>query len=87
MYVCICHVLSDSDVQSAKKNGATRTCEVFDHFGVRPQCGRCVPTMCYLLKKGDSNGESHPRSICEKIKSGSEADVDSSPEIDERLRA
>lgn len=50
MYVCICHGLTDSDVESAEKNGATQETEVFCHYGVKPQCGKCIPSMRCLMK-------------------------------------
>ena len=49
MYVCICHALTDRDVRSAEVEGASSDAEVFRHFGVKPQCGRCVPSMRCML--------------------------------------
>lgn len=51
MYVCICHALTDTDVQSAECQGAARPAEVFHHYGVQAQCGRCVNSMRCLLKE------------------------------------
>jgi len=45
MYVCVCHALTDGDVRSARDEGAATSAEVFRHYGVKPQCGRCVRTM------------------------------------------
>jgi bacterioferritin-associated ferredoxin len=49
MFVCVCHALTDADVKAAARKGATGEAEVFCSFGVRPQCGRCIPTMRCLL--------------------------------------
>jgi len=49
MYVCICHALTDHDVRSAEVEGASSDAEVFRHFGVKRQCGRCVPSMRCML--------------------------------------
>jgi bacterioferritin-associated ferredoxin len=50
MWVCICHALTDTDIQDAEAKGAKNELEVFGHYGVRPQCGRCVPTVKCLMK-------------------------------------
>ena len=49
MFVCICHALTDSDVNAASEEGATDEKEVFSRYGLRPQCGRCIPSMRGLL--------------------------------------
>ena len=54
MYICICHALTDSDVSAAEEQGAAKTSEVFHHYGVQPQCGRCVFSMHCKL-----NGKRH----------------------------
>ena len=53
MYICVCNALTDRDVRSAEAAGAAREAEVFRHFGVTAQCGRCVPCMRSLL--GNAN--------------------------------
>jgi bacterioferritin-associated ferredoxin len=50
MWVCICHALTDTDIQTAETEGAKNELEVFGHYGVKPQCGRCVPTVKCLMK-------------------------------------
>jgi bacterioferritin-associated ferredoxin len=50
MWVCICHALTDTDIQTAEEAGAKNELEVYAHYGVRPQCGRCVPTVKCLMK-------------------------------------
>lgn len=51
MYVCVCHGLNSKDVKQAAGNGACCSAEVFRHFAVKPQCGRCVRTMQTLLRE------------------------------------
>ncbi len=51
MWVCICHALTDTDIETAETEGGAKTeLEVFGHYGVKPQCGRCVPTVKCLMK-------------------------------------
>jgi bacterioferritin-associated ferredoxin len=45
MYICICHALTEGDVRSAEAAGAATHGEVFRHYGVKPQCGRCMSSM------------------------------------------
>lgn len=42
MYVCICHGFTDKQVKTAVNQGARSTAKVYESFGVRPQCGKCV---------------------------------------------
>lgn len=42
MYVCICNVLTDRDVTSARDAGARTARDVYRFHGCRPQCGRCL---------------------------------------------
>ncbi len=49
MYVCVCHAIRCRDVKEAAGQGACRAAEVFRRAGVRPQCGRCLPTMREML--------------------------------------
>jgi bacterioferritin-associated ferredoxin len=50
MFVCICHALSENDVAKAGTAGARNGRKVFEHFGVKPECGRCVESVCSLLR-------------------------------------
>ena len=45
MYVCVCHGIKERDVVKAGCNGACRASDVFRQHGVKPKCGRCLPTM------------------------------------------
>lgn len=57
MYVCVCHALTDRDVRAAESEGAARGSEVFRHFGLKPQCGRCVSSMHGMLGKHEPGGD------------------------------
>jgi bacterioferritin-associated ferredoxin len=57
MYVCMCHALTEGDVRSAEADGAAKHDEVFRHYGVKVQCGRCVPTMRGLLGSTEQAGD------------------------------
>ena len=49
MYVCICNVLKDKDVERAIAAGARTVFDVYTFHGCEPQCGRCMPTMQGML--------------------------------------
>lgn len=59
MYVCICHAITDGDVLQAKDQGSSTQREVFDHFGVKPRCGRCLKCL-----KGIMTGETSKTGHC-----------------------
>ncbi len=64
MYVCVCNALSDADVETAEKSGATEELEVFSHHGVKPQCGRCLSFMKGLLEGLQERGKSSAGCPC-----------------------
>ncbi|MDR3436731.1 (2Fe-2S)-binding protein [Telmatospirillum sp.] len=45
MYICVCNALTDGDVRNAEAAGAVTHGQVFRHYGVKPQCGRCLSCM------------------------------------------
>lgn len=45
MYICVCNALTDGDVRSAEAAGAATQGQVFRHYGVKMQCGRCANAM------------------------------------------
>ena len=51
MYVCICHAITEGDIREAKSSGSLTHRDVFNHFGVKPRCGRCL--QCF---KGKMDG-------------------------------
>ncbi len=56
MYVCICHALNDRDVEKAKCDGACRAGDIHRHYGVKVQCGRCLPMIRQLLDTDKKDG-------------------------------
>jgi bacterioferritin-associated ferredoxin len=50
MYVCICHAITETEVESATRAGARDEKEVFCRYGVKPQCGKCIPSMRCMLR-------------------------------------
>ncbi|PKU25930.1 (2Fe-2S)-binding protein [Telmatospirillum siberiense] len=57
MYICVCNALTESDIRSAETAGAATHGEVFRHFGVRPQCGRCFSSMRGMMGCSGACGE------------------------------
>lgn len=57
MYVCLCRALNERDVDDARSSGATKPAEVFRHYGVAPQCGRCLSSMRGMLGAEGACGE------------------------------
>lgn len=61
MYVCVCHGIRCRDVREAVGKGMARPDEVFRHFAVEPQCGRCVETMCNMIEgEGENRANAFP---------------------------
>lgn len=57
MFVCVCHAISDREINEARQAGVTGQEKLFEHFGVEVNCGRCVKAISELLdgqeKKAD----------------------------------
>ena len=51
MFVCSCNMLTDTDVETAVKNGAVSPRVVYEYKGCRAQCGNCVPGVVCLLRQ------------------------------------
>lgn len=51
MFVCSCNMLTDTDVDMAVNQGATRPKEVYAAKGCKAQCGNCVPGVLCLLRR------------------------------------
>lgn len=41
MYVCICHAVTDSQIQQEVSRGARRMCDLKQRLGLCSQCGKC----------------------------------------------
>ncbi|PYD71128.1 bacterioferritin [Komagataeibacter swingsii] len=44
-------MLTDTDVETAARNGAVRPKDVYESKGCRAQCGNCVPGVVCLLRQ------------------------------------
>jgi len=42
MYVCLCHAVTDRDIQKAAANGARNLKDLRRELGVTSECGRCA---------------------------------------------
>ena len=51
MFVCSCNMLTDTDVETAARNGAVRPKDVYESKGCRAQCGNCVPGVVCILRQ------------------------------------
>ena len=60
MYLCLCNALTDRHVREAAAAGQRTVKAVLRHYGVRPQCGKCL---CHirqtLADHGECAGERH----------------------------
>jgi bacterioferritin-associated ferredoxin len=50
MYVCLCHGLTDRQVKGVARSAGCSVAAVHRAFGVRMQCGKCVPMMREILR-------------------------------------
>lgn len=50
MYVCICNAITDGQVARALGSGCRSVADVFKRVGERPNCGKCVPDLCKLVR-------------------------------------
>jgi bacterioferritin-associated ferredoxin len=68
MYICVCHALTDGDVRVAEAAGAATHGQVFRHFGVKMQCGRCASAMSGALCRHPVNSERrHADDVAEPV--------------------
>ena len=52
MYVCLCHGFTDHKVKELTAAGTCSATQVYRHFGVRPRCGKCVPSVRDMVRDG-----------------------------------
>jgi bacterioferritin-associated ferredoxin len=83
MWVCICHALTDQDIEAAEAQGAKTELEVYAHYGVKPQCGRCVPTVKCLMKCQNKAPICQAIAEVQKISSASPSKDSESPDSDD----
>ena len=50
MYVCICNAITDGQVAHALGSGCRSVADVFKRVGERPNCGKCVPDLCKMVR-------------------------------------
>lgn len=53
MHVCICNALSDRRIRQEIAAGARSAGEVYGRCGVVPQCGKCVPHVRDMVRRGE----------------------------------
>lgn len=54
MYVCLCHGVTDHQVKALAATGTRSAAQVYQHFGVKPKCGKCVSYVRDMLQGGGS---------------------------------
>jgi bacterioferritin-associated ferredoxin len=59
MIICVCNRISDHDIRSAARAGATCCKQVFGGKGAAPQCGSCLDAMGEILDEAVATGERH----------------------------
>jgi bacterioferritin-associated ferredoxin len=51
MYVCLCHAVTDSDIESAVDGGLSDLQQLEEHFGVGSGCGSCREMAEHLINR------------------------------------
>jgi bacterioferritin-associated ferredoxin len=59
MIICVCNRISDQDIRSAARAGATCCQQVFGGKGAALQCGSCLDAMGEILDEAVARGERH----------------------------
>ena len=49
MYICICHGITDHQIRSCVKDGATSLCDLSGRLGVATQCGSCAESAMQIV--------------------------------------
>lgn len=52
MYICLCHGFTDGQVKELAQAGVRSAAKVYQHFGVKPRCGKCVAYVRDMVKDG-----------------------------------
>lgn len=50
MYVCICNAITDRQICHAIDQGCGSVSDVFRRVGEKPNCGKCVPDLCRMVR-------------------------------------
>ena len=51
MYVCICHGVTQAEIENAIEAGNENLMEISDHLGAGSRCGSCHPDLEALICK------------------------------------
>ena len=51
MYVCLCNAFTDRQVRAVCSAAGSSTAAVYCALGVKPKCGKCVPTVREILNE------------------------------------
>ncbi len=51
MYICICHGVTDTQIEAAIENGSTSMKQLSDELKVGSQCGKCCQCAKRVLNK------------------------------------
>ncbi len=54
MYVCLCNAFTDRQVRAVCPGAGSSAAAVYCALGVRPKCGKCVPTVRQILDEVSS---------------------------------
>jgi len=54
MYICICKQVTEKQIKSAIKEGATSLSDLRNELGIASQCGQCSGCARKLLEKQDT---------------------------------
>lgn len=49
MYVCLCNAFTDRQVRALCPSAGSSAAAVYCALGVKPKCGKCVPTVREIL--------------------------------------
>ncbi|RLV61270.1 (2Fe-2S)-binding protein [Parashewanella curva] len=50
MYVCVCHGITEKDIQQAINNGAEHVKELRDSYDLGTDCGKCLYLAAKIMK-------------------------------------
>jgi len=60
MYVCLCHAVTDSEIEQAARNGAKSLKDLRRDLGVSSQCGLCADCARQCLKAANQSFSESP---------------------------
>ena len=57
MYVCVCHKVTDKQIQRAVRDGAEDLCDVMEQLMVATNCGSCAEHAMQIIQATLAEGE------------------------------